>query len=66
MYVNGQFLSEDQHFQDHLDHEVPIQIYMQSDHRDIGFVEGFCPRFVKVNNIFYNRQWFTFISRPGY
>jgi hypothetical protein len=66
MYVNGQRLSDDRHFQDHLEQEVPVQIYYESSHSDIGFVEAFCSQFVKVNNIFYNRHWFTFVSRPGY
>lgn len=66
MYYNGQVLLEDQHFMDHLKHEVPIQVYYNEHHHDIGHVQSLCPLFIKINNIFYNRKLFTFISRPGY
>ncbi|MEI7027677.1 hypothetical protein [Paenibacillus sp. y28] len=66
MYRNGQNLTEDLHFQDHLEHEVPIQIYLGVNHKDIGFVEQYSGIFIKVNNTFYRRDYFTFISRPGY
>lgn len=66
MYLNGQMIFEDRHFQDHMLMEVPIQIYCGRTHSDIGFIEYYGKQFVKVNNIFYNRQQFTFVSRPGY
>jgi hypothetical protein len=66
VYLNGQMLLEDKHFFDHIDHEIPIQIYCGIEHSDIGFIELFCSDYVKVNNMLYNRDQFTFISRPGY
>ncbi|OGX61546.1 MAG: hypothetical protein A2189_01390 [Paenibacillus sp. RIFOXYA1_FULL_44_5] len=66
MYINGQEISEDTHFQDHIEHQVPIQIYRNSQHKDIGYIEDYNGNFIKVNNTFYNRNQFTFISRPGY
>ncbi|OUM95576.1 MAG: hypothetical protein A9Z00_14155 [Thermobacillus sp. ZCTH02-B1] len=65
-YENGQRLCEDRHFQDHMDHGVPIQIYLDGVHQDIGFIERFNRRFVRVNNVDYDRRRFTFVSRPGY
>jgi len=66
MYLNGQMIFDDRHFQDHMTLEVPIQIYCGQLHRDIGFIEYYGKEFVKVNNIFYSRKQFTFVSRPGY
>ena len=66
VYLNGQPLFEDRHFLDHIDHEVPIQIYWDKEHTDIGFIESFCEDYVVVNQVLYNRRQFTFISRPGY
>lgn len=66
MYTNGQQLTEDDHFLDHIEHEVPIQIYFEKQHNDIGFVELVSVHYVKVNNTLYSRNFFTFISRPGY
>jgi len=66
IYENGQRLYEDRHFQDHIDHGVPIQIYLNGVHQDIGFIERFNRRSVRVNNVNYDRRRFTFISRPGY
>lgn len=65
-YENGQRLYEDQHFQDHIDHGVPVQIYLEGVHQDIGFIDSFNRRSVRVNDIDYDRNRFTFISRPGY
>ena len=65
-YENGQRLYEDRHFQDHIDHGVPIQIYLDGVHQDIGFIERFNRHSVRVNNMNYDRRRFTFISRPGY
>lgn len=66
MYINGQQLTEDEHFQDHVEHEVPIQIYYLKEHNDIGYVEKVSTHYIKVNNTFYSRNCFTFVSRPGY
>lgn len=66
MYRNGDCLSSDDHFKDHMEHGVPVQIYRKSQHDDIGFVEGFTSRFVIINKTLYNRSCYTFVSRPGY
>lgn len=66
MYLNGQMIFDDRHFQDHMVSEVPIQIYCGRLHSDIGFIEYYGKEFVKVNNIFYSRRQFIFVSRPGY
>lgn len=66
MYVNGQEISNDYHFQDHIIHEVPVQIYLGKEHNDIGFIEEFDAVYVKMNNTYYKRSKFTFVSRPGY
>lgn len=66
MYINGEKLTKDLHFQDHMDCIVPVQIYCNQGHSDIGFIEKFSSLFVKMNNTFYNRDEYTFISRPGY
>ncbi|MOA64880.1 hypothetical protein D3C78_1910800 [compost metagenome] len=66
MYSNGQSLIHDFHFQDHFEAGIPVQVYYQNMHKDIGFVEYYSLHFVKVNNILYNRHLYTFISRPGY
>ncbi|BBH23347.1 hypothetical protein Back11_46920 [Paenibacillus baekrokdamisoli] len=66
MYVNGQLIIDDYQFKDHHQHQVPIQIYWGSQHSGIGFVEQYSSEFIKINNIFYSRRQFTFVSRPGY
>ncbi|WP_127588074.1 hypothetical protein [Paenibacillus koleovorans] len=66
MYTNGQVITDDRHFQDHIEHGVPIQIYLSAFHKDIGIVERYTAKFIKVNNIYYSRDYFTFVSRPGY
>lgn len=66
MYLNGQQLTDDNHFQDHIEHEVPIQIYLEQKHDDSEFVEKISPDYIKVNDTFYSRRVFAFISRPSY
>lgn len=66
MYVNGQKLTDDLHFQDHIDHEVPIQVYQMKEHSDIGFIQQVTPLYIKINGTFYSRSLYTFVSRPGY
>jgi hypothetical protein len=45
---------------------VPIQIYRNNQHNDIGFVQEITALYVKINDTFYRRDEFRFISRPGY
>ncbi|WP_246470100.1 hypothetical protein [Cohnella nanjingensis] len=66
MYMNGQMIYDDRHFEDHISADVPVQIYQGQSHSDIGFIEYYGKEFVQVNNILYNRKQFTFVSRPGY
>lgn len=65
-YENGQPLSEDRHFLDHLEHGVPIQIYKGKEHIEIGFIEQFCSAAVIVNGLGFCRHTYLFVSRPGY
>ncbi|MBP1996176.1 hypothetical protein J2Z66_007820 [Paenibacillus eucommiae] len=66
MYDNGQELITDLHFQAHMDADIPVQVYYQNKHKDIGYVEYFTPSYIKINNTYYNRYLYTFVSRPGY
>lgn len=66
MYSFGQTLTGDTQFCDHIEHEIPVQIYEDRNHTDIGYIDGYSDQFVKVNQISYCRKQFTFISRPGY
>lgn len=66
MYANGERITKDYHFQDHIDCYVPVQIYSNKKHCDIGFVEKFCSHYVKMNGIYYHRTEYNFVSRPGY
>ncbi|MFD2671542.1 hypothetical protein [Marinicrinis sediminis] len=66
LYYNGQALTEDIHFEDHIEHAVPIQIYEENAHYDIGFVERYDGSHVIVNQTRYPRSRFHFVSRPGY
>jgi hypothetical protein len=66
MYLNGQQLTLDHHFQDHIDASIPVQVYYQNLHKDIGFVEVYTSHFIKVNNTFYSRNMHEFLSRAGY
>jgi hypothetical protein len=45
---------------------VPVQIYLDRMHKDIGYVQRYTHSFIKVNSTYYNRGLYTFISRPGY
>jgi hypothetical protein len=66
MYVNGQALSEDQHFLDHIEQKVPVQVYFEELHQDIGYVNELSGHFIRVNGTLYNRELFQFVSRPGF
>lgn len=66
MFLNGDSLIEDSDFYAHSKNDVPIQVYHNDEHRDIGFVDEYSPHFIQINNNYYNRTMFTFISRPGY
>ncbi|GIP41355.1 hypothetical protein J31TS4_46350 [Paenibacillus sp. J31TS4] len=66
MYQFGERLVADNHFNDHLVHEVPVQIYEGEKHKDIGFVQAYTRLFVRVNDVLYNRTTCIFVSRPGY
>lgn len=66
MYYNGEKLTDDIHFQDHLEEFIPIQVYLEHQHSDIGFIKKFCSTYVKINETYYHRDAYVFISRPGY
>jgi ligand-binding sensor protein len=62
----GQIITGDVQLSDHIEHEIPIQIYSEHYHTDIGYIDGYTKNFVKVNKTYYSRKQFTFVSRPGY
>jgi hypothetical protein len=66
MYNNGQQLIQDSQFQDHVDAYIPVQVYYQSVHKDIGFVQTVTPHFIIMNHTYYNRYLYLFVSRSGY
>lgn len=66
MLYHGAALIKDEHFQYHIAERVPVQIYESHQHSDIGYIEKFCSAYVKVNDTYYHREQFTFVSRPGY
>jgi hypothetical protein len=66
MYSFGQTLTVDVQFYDHIEHEIPIQIYQDHNHTDIGYIASYSDHFVMVNQTSYCRKQFTFVSRPGY
>lgn len=70
MYQNGQALTDDTHFNDHIGRDVPVQVYSGRYsgriHYDIGYVQEVSASYVKVGDTFYRRDRFLFISRPGY
>lgn len=66
MYSFGQTLTEVIHFLDHMEHGIPVQVYESGRHLDIGYVQGISREFVKIGGLYYSRQLYTFISRPGY
>jgi hypothetical protein len=67
LYLFGQTITGDVQLSDHIEHEIPIQIYSENHHHtDIGYIDGYTDSFVKVNKTCYSRKQFTFVSRPGY
>jgi hypothetical protein len=66
MYLFGQTITGDAQFCHHIEHEIPVQIYCDHNHTDIGYIDGYSDNFVKVNQTYYFRRQFTFVSRPGY
>jgi hypothetical protein len=66
MYDFGQSLTLDLHFRDHMEHGVPVQIYRNRNHADIGFIQEYTDYYIKMNGTFYNRRDYLFLSRPGY
>jgi hypothetical protein len=67
LYLFGQTITGDVQLSDHIEHEIPIQIYSEHHHhKDIGYIDGYTDNFVNVNKTFYCRKQFTFVSRPGY
>jgi hypothetical protein len=66
VYLNGQSIHHNDHFHDHIELKVPVQVYYEGNHTDIGYVHELTEEFVQVNGTAYNRNLFRFISRPGY
>ncbi|WP_433944857.1 hypothetical protein [Paenibacillus sp. SN-8-1] len=66
MHAFGSELNQDSHFQDHLEHAIPVQIYRHGIHVDIGWIRDFDEHAVLVGDTLYKRTAYIFISRPGY
>lgn len=66
MYLFGQILDDDIHFLDHMGHRVPVQIYHKGLHKGIGIIQYVSKDFIKIDNFYYSRKRYTFVSRPGY
>lgn len=59
-------MTEDSQFRDHIEYRIPVQVYLDRRHQDIGFIEDFQAPFIRINNTIYNLDYYTFVSRPGY
>ena len=66
MLHQGQRLTLLRHFQYHIQYGVPVEIYRDNAHVDIGVLTAVDESFVELQGTLYNRSLFTFISRPGY
>lgn len=66
MYTFGQKLIKDLHFYHHLWYKVPVQIYLNQVHEDIGFIQSYNEQYIRMNNTRYSRNDYVFLSRPGY
>ncbi|MBO2945943.1 hypothetical protein JJQ72_18345 [Paenibacillus sp. F411] len=59
-------LTHHSHFQYHMKHGIPVQVYDQGVHITLGCITAVEPQFVEIEGAVYNRNCFTFVSRPGY
>ncbi|MNC59436.1 hypothetical protein D3C75_1092460 [compost metagenome] len=66
MYLFGQALTQDIHFLHHMEHDIPVQVYLGATHADIGYVSGISRHFIRIGPVYYNRGIYRFVSRPGY
>ena len=61
-----QKLTHHSHFQYHMKHAIPVQVYEHGNHRSVGLVTAVDSMFVEIDGTLYNRKAFMFVSRPGY
>ncbi|NMO97743.1 hypothetical protein [Paenibacillus lemnae] len=66
MNNDKQMLTHHSHFQYHMKHEIPVQVYEQGIHISLGCITAVEPQFVEIEGMLFNRNSYTFISRPGY
>ncbi|WP_106769549.1 hypothetical protein [Paenibacillus faecalis] len=66
MKNNEQKLTHQSHFQYHMKHAIPVQVYKRESHMEVGLITAVDAHFVEIEGTLYNRNCFTFISRPGY
>jgi hypothetical protein len=64
MLHQGEILTLQRHFQYHIQHAVPVEIYLDNVHVDIGVLTAVDESFVELQGTLYNRG--LFISRPGF
>lgn len=66
MLHQGESLTLQRHFQYHIQYAVPVEVYQGNKHVNIGLLTAADDSFAELQGILYNRNLFTFISRPGY
>jgi hypothetical protein len=66
MLRQGEILTHQRHFQYHIQFAVPVEVYRGDVHIDIGVLIAVDEGFVELQGTLYNRNIFTFVSRPGY
>ncbi|GGG08052.1 hypothetical protein GCM10010912_60830 [Paenibacillus albidus] len=66
MLHQGEILTLERHFHYHIQHAVPVEIYLGNVHVDIGILTAADESFAELQGTLYNRSRYTFISRPGY
>ncbi|KKO51550.1 hypothetical protein [Paenibacillus sp. DMB20] len=66
MKNHEQKLTHHSHFQYHMKHAIPVQVYEQGCHKNVGLITAVDAQFVEIEGTLYNRSFYTFISRPGY
>ncbi|GAB6928019.1 hypothetical protein JCM10914A_20020 [Paenibacillus sp. JCM 10914] len=66
MKAYEQKLTHHSHFQYHMKHGIPVQVYELGCHINVGLITAVDTYFVELEGTLYNRSSFTFISRPGY
>ncbi|MFP4978589.1 hypothetical protein ACE6ED_24495 [Paenibacillus sp. CN-4] len=62
----GEVLTLHRQFQYHIEQGIPVEVYRDGVHVDIGLLTAVDTHFAELQGTLYNRSRFTFVSRPGY